>query len=60
MLNLELARTIHEERARSIEARSRIVGLLAGLGSRTSVVGRSSVGGSRHTRRRVGPSDGGG
>ena len=58
MLNLELARTIHEERSRSIEARARIMGLLVGLGSRTSVVGRSSVGDTRHTRRRAGLSDG--
>lgn len=54
MLSLELARTIHEERQRGIEARSRVVGMLRGLESPVATIGRSSTASGKPTRRRVG------
>jgi len=40
MLSLELARTIHEDRQREIEARSRVTDLLRRTESRLVAVGR--------------------
>ena len=54
MLSLELARSLHEERQRGIEARSRVVGLLRSLESPIAAVGRSSTASGKTTRRRVG------
>jgi hypothetical protein len=54
MLSLELARTLHEERQRGIEARSRVIGLLRGLESPVAAIDRSSAASGRPSRRRVG------
>lgn len=54
MLSLELARTIHEERQRGIEARSRVIGLIRDLRSPRSTAGGSAVARGRAPRRRAG------
>ncbi len=62
MLSLELARTIHEDRQRGIEARSRVIGLIRDLRSPRGVAPASAVARGRSPRRRAGltTSDGNG
>ena len=54
MLSLELARTIHEDRQRGIEARSRVIGLIRDLPSPSGVAIASGVAAGTAPRRRAG------
>lgn len=54
MLSLELARTIHEDRQRGIEARSRVIGLIRDLPSLPGAARASGVARGNAPRRRAG------
>jgi hypothetical protein len=54
MLSLELARTIHEDRQRGIEARSRVIGLIRDLPSPRGIAIASGVAAGTAPRRRAG------